>query len=1024
MSRYQYNEAATVPAINAELEKIQEAIEDSLSRSGDTPNTMTAPLDMNGERIMNLPEAVSDSEPMRKGEAQAFVDAAAESAAEALASEQAAASSASAASASAASAAADADVADDLIQQLNSIYLGAFTTGPVADNEGNPLQQGALYYNTVSKNLLVFNGTSWVISASQESAAAAELSAVNAAASAAAALASEQAAEDAEALAEQHKDAAFVSASAASGSATSAANSATVAGTAATNAGLSAVAAQTSNIEAGNSASAASDSADAAALSETNAAGSAAEAGISAASASSSASAAATSASNAAASATAAATSETNAASSASSASASATSASNSAATALLYLNDTEAARDEVLQYSTAVSKGLVFIGLYDASTGGYPTLPVDIVGNPFWIISTGGTVSGVVLNPGDSLIYDVTNEVFIKLDTVDQVVSVAGKTGAVSLDKSDVGLANVDNTSDLNKPISTATQTALDLKVDDSQLATAATADSVAQRTSDGSINAVNVYASGNLGVGTASPSALGKVINVEGGGGGASLALDGGDNFSVIYAGPTADDPTALISNTGFKFATATAKDATGFSEKLRIDSSGNVGIDVSSPAEKLMVRTGSGYAAAFNTSVTASSSTGISIGGFSNAVGGTGGSVGIKAYHNHSSTVLSSMAFEVNGNYEAMRIDSSGNVGIGTSPATKLDVRGLTAATIRVGSTASGGSGDEFGNLEFYWADEDAPGVKAKIYAKNVGNVGPGGTGTADLLFATTPSFGSPTERMRIDSSGNVLVGKTTTSSSTAGLLLGSNGRIDAVRDGGYVAYLNRLTSDGDIALFAKNGTTVGSIGSYAGSLMYTTSGLSVPTGVVYGDDLFVPCGSGGAARDNIIPLGSAGRRWSVLYAGTGSINTSDAREKTPVDGFTADELNAAKQLSKEIGTYKFLSAVAKKGDDARKHIGMTVQRAIEIMEANNLDPFAYGFICYDAWEEKTVDHAAVEAKDAEYDEEGNVISEAVEAKDAYTEVVQEAGDRYSFRPDEMLFFIARGLEARIEALEGEK
>lgn len=44
-------------------------------------------------------------------------------------------------------------------------------------------------------------------------------------------------------------------------------------------------------------------------------------------------------------------------------------------------------------------------------------------------------------------------------------VQSVAGKTGAVSLDKSDVGLGNVDNTSDANKPVSTATQTALDGK-------------------------------------------------------------------------------------------------------------------------------------------------------------------------------------------------------------------------------------------------------------------------------------------------------------------------------------------------------------------------------------------------------------------------------------------------------------------------------------------------------------------------------------------------------------------------------
>jgi hypothetical protein len=48
-------------------------------------------------------------------------------------------------------------------------------------------------------------------------------------------------------------------------------------------------------------------------------------------------------------------------------------------------------------------------------------------------------------------------------------VSSVAGKTGVVTLVKSDVGLGSVDNTSDLNKPVSTATQTALNGKLDSS---------------------------------------------------------------------------------------------------------------------------------------------------------------------------------------------------------------------------------------------------------------------------------------------------------------------------------------------------------------------------------------------------------------------------------------------------------------------------------------------------------------------------------------------------------------------------
>lgn len=45
-------------------------------------------------------------------------------------------------------------------------------------------------------------------------------------------------------------------------------------------------------------------------------------------------------------------------------------------------------------------------------------------------------------------------------------VDSVNGRTGAVVLSRTDVNLGNVDNTSDLNKPISTATQSALDLKM------------------------------------------------------------------------------------------------------------------------------------------------------------------------------------------------------------------------------------------------------------------------------------------------------------------------------------------------------------------------------------------------------------------------------------------------------------------------------------------------------------------------------------------------------------------------------
>jgi len=56
MARYTAsNKGGDLAPINQELQKIEEAIQDTLSRKGDTPNSMEAPLDMNSNRILNLP---------------------------------------------------------------------------------------------------------------------------------------------------------------------------------------------------------------------------------------------------------------------------------------------------------------------------------------------------------------------------------------------------------------------------------------------------------------------------------------------------------------------------------------------------------------------------------------------------------------------------------------------------------------------------------------------------------------------------------------------------------------------------------------------------------------------------------------------------------------------------------------------------------------------------------------------------------------------------------------------------------
>lgn len=183
-------------------------------------------------------------------------------------------------------------------------------------------------------------------------------------------------------------------------------------------------------------------------------------------------------------------------------------------------------------------------------------------------------------------------------------------------------------------------------------------------------------------------------------------------------------------------------------------------------------------------------------------------------------------------------------------------------------------------------------------------------------------------------------------------------------------------------------------------------------------------------------NIVPpisgvtIGTPTNYFDKIYCQTSEIDLSDARYKTEITSLNANELKAAKELSKEIGFYKFLSSIQEKGDvNARLHIGLTAQRAIEIMYDNGLNPFSYAFICYDIWPQETIIHPAVSYQKAFVetitDTSGRIIGSVnhpeILAKPEYVQVIREAGDRYSIRYTELLLFIARGFEERISALE---
>jgi hypothetical protein len=140
------------------------------------------------------------------------------------------------------------------------------------------------------------------------------------------------------------------------------------------------------------------------------------------------------------------------------------------------------------------------------------------------------------------------------------------------------------------------------------------------------------------------------------------------------------------------------------------------------------------------------------------------------------------------------------------------------------------------------------------------------------------------------------------------------------------------------------------------------------------------------------DDTTPLGIVSKRWSVVYAGTGTINTSDEREKQDFKDLSDAERQAALGIKAIIKSFKFKNAIAKKGDNARIHFGVSAQQVGEIFKTVGLNPDNYGLFCYDEWENE----AAV------IDKDGNIIKEEV-----------KAGNRYGIRYEELLAFVIAAL-----------
>ena len=184
-------------------------------------------------------------------------------------------------------------------------------------------------------------------------------------------------------------------------------------------------------------------------------------------------------------------------------------------------------------------------------------------------------------------------------------------------------------------------------------------------------------------------------------------------------------------------------------------------------------------------------------------------------------------------------------------------------------------------------------------------------------------------------------------------------------------------------------------------------YGSSTTSATYSAMYGGTNGVYINTNGSSRvqftdsffrpqvDNTYSNGTASQRWSVIYAGTGTINTSDERLKQQISDDLAPELKAWAKVN--FCKYKFNDAVEIKGDGARWHIGVIAQQIRDAFESEGLDPFAYGILCYDEWD----------AEEEVLDDNGTVINNK-----------REAGNRYGIRYEEAIILECAYLRSKIK------
>jgi len=181
----------------------------------------------------------------------------------------------------------------------------------------------------------------------------------------------------------------------------------------------------------------------------------------------------------------------------------------------------------------------------------------------------------------------------------------------------------------------------------------------------------------------------------------------------------------------------------------------------------------------------------------------------------------TGFTSTGIDDNATSNALIIDANENVGIGASPSNRLDVVGSGSTKLKITNSDTNWAALDIqagGNQANYIFFRDDSAERARISI----------TDTNEMFFS---NGSSTTERMRIDSSGNLHVGKTATSNTAAGTSLLEDGRFAFIVDQGdggqEVGVINNQTSGTYVIDFRQANADVGRIRVTASATEYQTS-----------------------------------------------------------------------------------------------------------------------------------------------------------------------------------------------------